>query len=494
VWAVKLDGSGFLYLSKSIEDIYGITLEEFQNNPLAWLDAVHPEDKERVEKESELLHEKGVIETEYRIIQSDGEMRWLHDRKYIINDDEGNPTMIGGIASDITDRVKAENALKQSYEDMEDRVQERTTELTELNVKLQRQQERFLAVFNSFPEVMYVADMETYEVLMVNKAFAKLLGKDPTGGICYKEFQGFDSPCDFCTNRIIKEQKGKVYNWEYHNPILNKDFLISDKIIKWPDGRDVRFELAIDVTEYKKSEKELKQRAEALARSNAELERFAYVASHDLQEPLRKIQAFGNRLMIKYSNDLDEKGADYIRRMQNAANRMQDLISDLLAFSRINTRAKPFQSVNMKSVMEKVVGTIEPILKKSNGTIEVGDIPDIEGDFNQIVQLMKNLIDNSIKFHKESVPPHVEISSFIEGDMCWIEVQDNGIGFDEKYLDRIFTIFQRLHGRFEYEGTGVGLAICRRIVERHNGTITAKSSPGEGSTFIVKLPLSQEVE
>ena len=250
-------------------------------------------------------------------------------------------------------------------------------------------------------------------------------------------------------------------------------------------------------------ERETRQRLD-LARSNAELQEFAYVASHDLQEPLRKIQAFGDRLQVKYSEVLTEQGRDYLQRMQSAAERMQALINDLLTLSRVTTRAQPFVTTNLKHVAQEVLSDLEVSIQQADGRIEVGELPILEADPIQMRQLLQNLIGNALKFYREGEPPVIKIYSrqltdweqrptqgINKMERCQILIEDNGIGFDEKYLDRIFNAFQRLHGRSEYEGTGMGLAICRKIVERHDGSITAQSLLDRGSTFIITLPLQQ---
>lgn len=260
-----------------------------------------------------------------------------------------------------------------------------------------------------------------------------------------------------------------------------------------------------------------------LEQSNRELQDFASVASHDLQEPLRKIQAFGDRLRGRCDGALGDAGRDYLARMQNAAARMQTLIDDLLTFSRVTTRALPFQPVDLSAVTREVVSDLEARIEQSGGRVEVGDLPAVEADPLQMRQLMQNLIGNALKFSRPGEPPLVRVSRAAGPDAgaigpkgandagaggngsargttpppdvgyCEFTVRDNGIGFDMKYLDRIFTVFQRLHGRGEYEGTGVGLAVCRKIVERHGGTITARSALGQGAAFLVRLPARQRV-
>jgi signal transduction histidine kinase len=245
------------------------------------------------------------------------------------------------------------------------------------------------------------------------------------------------------------------------------------------------------------AERTLAAYAAELERNNLELQSFAYVASHDLQEPLRKIRTFSDRLQSTYADVLDERGLDYLRRMHNAAERMQVLIHDLLAFSRVATRSQPVTAVNLHKIVQDVLMDLEVRLEETQAQVFVAELPTIEADATQMRQLFQNLLSNALKFHQPGQPPVVTVGSEpVQANgrdpLCWqITVADNGIGFDEKYADRIFTIFQRLHGRHGYEGTGVGLAICRKIVERHHGYITASSQPGAGATFIITLPEQQ---
>jgi signal transduction histidine kinase len=242
-----------------------------------------------------------------------------------------------------------------------------------------------------------------------------------------------------------------------------------------------------------------------LQRSNRELQDFAFVASHDLQEPLRKIQAFGDRLKTKHGSQLNEEAQDYLRRMQGAAGRMHRLINDLLTFSRVTTKAQPFEPTDLEAAARDALSDLEVRLQETGGSVEIKDLPTIDADPLQMRQLFQNLVGNALKFHRPGVPPVIKIAGEVlkdnengrsdaAEDMFRLSVEDNGIGFEEKYLDRIFTPFQRLHGRMEFEGTGIGLAVCRKIVERHGGRLTAKSAPGNGSTFIATLPVKQDKE
>ncbi|GFD91830.1 histidine kinase [Alteromonas sp. KUL156] len=246
---------------------------------------------------------------------------------------------------------------------------------------------------------------------------------------------------------------------------------------------------------------ELSVYSEELARSNRELEDFAFVASHDLQEPLRKIRAFGNRLESGYNDVFDERGKDYLARMLNAAERMSMLISDLLAFSRVSTRGKEFGDVNLANVIKSVMSDLEIAIDEKSAQIDVSDMPVVRGDKSQLEQLFLNLLSNALKFQSDGVTPIVSITAtdatsedvkdiLISDEHDWIKitVTDNGIGFEQSFAEKIFAPFQRLHGRSEYKGTGIGLAVCRRIVERHNGQISATSKLGEGATFSIIIP------
>jgi PAS domain S-box-containing protein len=270
-----------------------------------------------------------------------------------------------------------------------------------------------------------------------------------------------------------------------------------------------------DITERKQTEEALSYKAAELTRSNAELEQFAFVASHDLQEPLRKIQAFGDRLKTRCDGAFAAEARDYLERMQSAATRMRTLIDDLLAFSRVIRSAEPFVPVNLSSVAGEVLSDLEVRIEKTGARMEVGDLPTIDADPTQMRQLLLNLVGNSLKFQPPGATPVVKIQARIferapmadtgflrknaaggapvsaTESWCELTVQDNGIGFEEKYAEKVFAVFQRLHGRNEYEGNGVGLAVCRRIAEHHRGTILARSKAGAGATFVITLPVTQ---
>jgi signal transduction histidine kinase len=232
----------------------------------------------------------------------------------------------------------------------------------------------------------------------------------------------------------------------------------------------------------------LELRAAELARSNEELDQFASIASHDLQEPLRKVRTFTQELTRIEGDNLSDKGRDYLRRANAAAERMQNLIEDLLKFSRVGTHARAFSAVDLDQVVRETLEDLSDVIEGCGAVIHVGALPTITAEAVQMRQLVQNLISNALKFQRPDAVPEVWIDSVTKGNDVTITVRDNGIGFDERYAARIFRVFERLHGRTEYPGTGIGLALCRKITERHGGTITAESVPGEGATFTITLP------
>jgi two-component system sensor kinase FixL len=400
--------------------------------------------------------------------------------------------------------------LERSKDVLELHVQARASEMQ----KLQRRNELIL---NSAGDGICGFDLQGHATF-VNPAVTRLcgwtveelLGKTedeiffPLKPKSAKHSQGWlkDDDGNYLPEQLLSRKDGTLFHAEYaRTPIQENDKTVGTVVI------------FRDITERRLAEDKLNHKAAELARSNRELEQFAFVASHDLQEPLRKIQAFGDRLKAKCESANLEEGRDYLERMQSAAARMQTLINDLLTFSRVISSSQPFLPVNLEAVTREVLVDLEHRIEKTQARVNLAKLPTVEADPTQMRQLMQNLIGNALKFQKPGNKPVVTLEASVvkrheiqkdailpkpaptsgpDDQFCVLTVQDNGIGFDEQYLDKVFAVFQRLHGRSEYEGTGVGLAVCRRITERHAGTITAKSKPGEGACFIVILPIKQQ--
>jgi light-regulated signal transduction histidine kinase (bacteriophytochrome) len=262
------------------------------------------------------------------------------------------------------------------------------------------------------------------------------------------------------------------------------------------DENDELVEISIisrDITEKKNSEEALKKFSRELERSNSELRQFAFAAAHDLQEPLRAMSNYSDLLTGRYSASLDERAVKYINRIAESSERMQSLIQDLLHYSRVDTHGKPFTVVNLEEVFLSATRNLRIAIEESSAIIIAGKLPRIQADRSQMLLLFQNLISNAIKYRGKEVPK-IAIEAKLENGLLTLQFKDNGIGIEEEHFQRIFVIFQRLHTRDEYPGTGMGLAICKRIVERHGGSIWVESALNKGSKFCVQLPAVQPTE
>jgi PAS domain S-box-containing protein len=359
-------------------------------------------------------------------------------------------------------------------------------------------------ILNSMGDAISIVDVETFAIVGTNRVFLERCGLSESEVLGKKCYDLSSHDCDVHTLtpetcpvlRTIGSGESATGEHVHHDSAGNRVFVeVKTSPLKNSGGILTHVvHVARDISERKRAEMELQLFAEKLELSNRELTDFAYVASHDLQEPLRKVTAFGDRLRSKYQDVLGEQGLDYLERMRHAAVRMQTLIEDLLSFSRVSTKAQPFSPVEMSEITGEVLDDLEIRIQELQGIIEVGNLPAIEADPLQMRQIMQNLLGNALKFHRPGVAPLIRVQGELVdgGKNCRITVADNGIGFEEKYLERIFGVFQRLHGRNEYAGSGVGLAICRKITDRHHGSVTAMSTAGEGATFILTLPVSQK--
>jgi len=290
--------------------------------------------------------------------------------------------------------------------------------------------------------------------------------------------------------------EGELYDVEVDHVfphIGRKIMMVNARLVTHAPGLPHVILLAIeDVTERRLTERRLATQRLELERSNAALNEFAFVASHDLQEPLRKIVSFGERLELAAGPLLQGDARHYLDRMLDAATRMRTLITDVLAYSQVATSAKPFTPSDLGAIAHEVVSDLKPSIVDAGGRVEIGPLPVIDADAAQMRQLLQNLVGNALKFQRKDVAPVVQLNASIGSDgRCTVAVTDNGIGFKPEHGERIFRMFERLHGRTQYPGTGIGLAICRRIVERHGGTIAATSIAGEGTTFNVTLPVTR---
>jgi PAS domain S-box-containing protein len=404
---------------------------------------------------------------------------------------------------DITDRHRAEEALKRKIE-----------ELNELNEELVSTQEELRQNYNDLTTAEH-AERETSQYLenLINYANAPIIVWDP-----HYRITRFNHAFEVLTGRpadaVIGQHVDILFPDQYREaamdlvrratsgerldvveiPILQasgniRTVLWNSATLFRPDGRTTLSTIAQgqDITERKKAEEALEEYAENLKRSNEDLERFAYVASHDLREPLRMVTSFSQLLEQNYKGRLDPDADEFIGYIVDGGRKMDALVNDLLEFSRITSRGKPFEPTDMNSVLSEVLKSLSVTIRENHATIETGMLPTVSVDRSQMALVFQNLIANAIKFREEQVPV-VAIDAVREKNEWIFSVRDNGIGIDPEYHGKIFELFQRLHSRDEYPGTGIGLAICKRVVERHGGRIWVESEPGEGSTFFFTIP------
>lgn len=385
---------------------------------------------------------------------------------------------------EVRERKLAEEALHRAKDELEVRVRDRTWELTKANEDLKEKTSLAQLLLDALPCIALL--MKADKVVVASNKRAADLGILP-GTVCHEAWRSCQSACPWCLARetltgdaiLRKEIEAGEISWDVY----------------WvPISSDLFLHYAFDITDRKQAERELKAYAERLELLNRELQEFAFVASHDLREPLRKIQAFGDRLVHKCAASLDEEAKDNVARMIKSAKRMSELLDALLRYSRVSTRGSPFQLTNVQEAVVDAMSDLELVIRRVDGTVDIGELPRMEADAIQLRQLFQNLIGNALKYHRTDEKPIVRIYGRVEGKSCRIFIEDNCIGFESKYVDHIFKPFERLHGHDKYEGLGMGLAICRKIVERHRGSITATSTPGKGSTFIVTLPVKQVPE
>jgi len=505
----------------SAELLFGYTKEELLGGGTSYLDNIPPDTQLILAKNFSKFLKTGVPElVEIQLIKKEGKMIWIN--AYLIEVKIAEKSYILAMIQDITERKKAEEEL--------------------------RNRDRDLHIRNELSNIfLTTSDKEMYHKVL---EFVKDLMQSEYGYFGYIDENG-DLVCPSLTFKIwdkcqVKD-KDVIFphkNWTgiWGRSLLEKKILYSNQDLNVPEGHlhlnntivapiifkeEVIGQLGFanktsnytendkkgiaDITNFiapvlnasieqqnaeqklKGSNESLKIAMEELKRSNKELEQFAYVASHDLQEPLRMVASFTQLLQKRYQDKLDDDANDFINYAVDGATRMHSLISDLLIFSRVGSRGKPFKITDMNIVIEVVLNNLRQLINETNSVITSDPLPVIEADKSQMIQLFQNIISNGIKFRGEK-DPIIHVTAEIKTDKWIFSVKDNGFGMDSKYFDRIFVIFQRLHKKDEYGGTGIGLAVCKKIIQRHSGKIWVESELGKGSTFYFSIPKKNRLD
>lgn len=486
------DKEGLLYwYNKRWYDYTGKTLEQMKGS--GWMSVHHPNHVERVVKSYQHSLDTGEKwEDTFPIRSKDGEYRWFLSRASAMCDEKGEIIRWFGTNTDITDLLNAEQKLRASEQNFH--------QLAELmpDMVSNADAQGHITYYNQSWLTYTGYTLEE----MIALGWGKIIHPNDRQTVADRWKESLESGRDFEMELRLKDKDGK-YKWHLCRSIPIKDD--NEKIVRWIGTmtyiEEQRGQLTLLENLVAERTRELNNSVRHLEVKNRELESFAYVSSHDLQEPLRKIHMYAGRLLEKEEHNLSSTGKEYCVSMQRATVRMQTLINDLLSFSRLNAEERTFEKIDLTPILEQVTRELQDLHSEKNALIEIGAMPEIPVIPFQFRQLMLNLIGNALKFSKKDERPHIKIKSEIVGsdgkdayklplgeNYCHISISDNGIGFEEEYGERIFKVFQKLHGKEVYSGTGIGLAIVKKIVENHNGHISATSKLGKGATFDIYLP------
>jgi PAS domain S-box-containing protein len=493
-WDLNIQNGQIIY-SGRLAAIFGYDESKILSHP-ELRDHIHPEDRVSiVEKAFAIALETGTYYYEARIIHPDHSIHWIRTHGKILYQEGHVPHRMLGTMMDITDRKEAELALKTS-------------------------EGKFRTLADSMPQFVWTGDTEgnlnyfnkavfdytglTAEEIAVN-GWLQFIHPDERRENIRRWYYAIQDGVDFVIEHRFRRADGE-YRWQLSRaiPQRNPDGNIQMWVGTSTDIHDSKVSIDQLESQVQLRTKELTISNNELVKTNMELAQFAYVASHDLQEPLRKIQTFATRILETEISNLSDRGQDYFRRMQSSSTRMQQLIVDLLAFSRANAVEKHYERTDLNGILQNVKDQLSDLIQQKNALIFSEDLPVINVIVYQFEQLFMNLIANSLKFTKPGIQPVIHIRTglvagqlipLIEADQHityqFVSFSDNGIGFESHFKDRIFQVFQRLHNRSTYEGTGIGLAICKKIVENHKGMIDAVGKPGIGATFIIYLPVDK---
>ncbi|MBK8933617.1 MAG: PAS domain S-box protein [Chloroflexi bacterium] len=485
---IGLDNEGHIMrFNWACEALTGYSFGEVAGRPF-WDFLLLEEEKEEIKKVFHQMQAGDFPNThENYWLTKSGERRAIAWANTCQLDTLGKVKYVIGTGIDITKQKQTEAELIQLNQTLEQRVADRTEEVVQ-------SEKRFRAAFDLAAIGRVLATPEG-QFFQVNQAFCEMTGYSEEE-LCQKTWWDITHPDFLASGHDYMQQliQRTIPSYNEELTIAHKSgdtiWVRLNRILLF-DADNQPLYLVSDIeniTQRKTAEAEINRILAELERSNIELQQFAYVASHDLQEPLRMVTSYLQLLQRRYSGKLDSDADEFIGYAVDGANRMKQLIQDLLSFSRVGTRGKPFEPVEIKVILKEALTNLETSIQETAAQIDHDDLlPTITGDAGQLVQLFQNLLSNAIKFRSEA-PPKIHIGVQKQESDWQFSIRDNGIGFDPQFSDRIFIIFQRLHTRANYGGTGIGLAICKKIVERHGGNIWVHSQPNAGTTFYFTIP------
>lgn len=505
--ALDETGERELYVSPQIEELLGFSQKEWVENPILWFEQLHPGDRERWHQEfAETVSGGKPFRSVYRFVARDGRVVWVHGEAQVVRDEDGRPLFLQGVAFDISGIKQAEIDLQAINAMLEQRVAERTAELTRSEAALRVSEERYRLMVDGVRDYAIFLLDAAGRVATWSRAAEGIMGyaRDEIVG---RHFSAFYPPEALARDWPAEELRRAVADGRYEEEgwRVRKDgsrfwanVLITP--LRDPDGGLHGFvKVTRDLTERRAAEEavrraqaELADRARELAWSNQELDGFTRVIVHDLQEPLRVMTSYIQKLAERYHGQLDLKGRDYVDRSVRAGGRMRSLIDNLRAYCRVGKEGRDPKPVDCTDAARNALANLEVTLDETGAAVTADELPNVTADPTQLVQLFQNLIGNALKYRAEDRPPAIHISAVHRDRMWEIRVTDNGIGIDKDNLERIFRfgIESRLHtNRTKYPGDGIGLTTCQKIVERHGGRIWAESAgPGTGTTVAFTLP------
>lgn len=470
-WLLDMESDRLLFVSSAYKTIWGRPLADLDAGRGAWVEGIHPQDRDRVLQAIRTKAARGEYSEEYRIVRPDGAERWIRDRAFPVQAEPGRGLRIAGIAEDVTERKQAEQAAHDRAERLRAVVETAGDGIITIDAQGQ------IDSFNPAAKTMF-----GYSVQEAIGQNVNLLMPAP-----YREqHDGFLSHyLNTGEKKIIGGGAREVVGKRKNGSTFPLELTVTEMSV---GGNRMFTGMLRDITERKQAQTLLGLRADELARSNNELEQFAYIASHDLQEPLRMVASYLGLLAERYAGHLDDRADKYINYAVDGAVRMKALIDDLLSLSRVTTQGKPLVLMEAQAALDEALVNLSTTIRERGAIVTSDNLPRVLADPIQMVRLFQNLIGNAIKFC-ENKRPTVHVLAERVGDEWVLSVQDNGIGVAPQQQERIFQIFKRLHERDRYAGTGIGLAICKKVVERHGGRIWVESRPNEGSTFLFSLPV-----